>query len=248
MELDVIKYMRWRHIYGPHRGGPTLQSPAYKFRLECVYYPGTRLKVPRDIQQYLQKCRLYVHALTSSRDHSCPHSFNSHSEIFSQIVQFQQSQDYRSQVGWQNCALFSRSHGLKSPSQNRLSCSISQFSSDSSGEFRNSLSKQDRAAFIDISSSLYTRHCFIQYFLFRATQCVATETVSERLETLFLRICDLQYLTANRETSRNQAYLCYSDQAIGWMIEKSRLLEGAKHFFSSPKRPDRISFIGVSMV
>jgi len=34
-------------------GGPTLQSPAYKFRLECVYYPGTRLKVPRDIQQYL---------------------------------------------------------------------------------------------------------------------------------------------------------------------------------------------------
>jgi len=33
MELDVIKYVRWRHIYGPHRGGPTLQSPAYKFRL-----------------------------------------------------------------------------------------------------------------------------------------------------------------------------------------------------------------------
>lgn len=168
MELDVIKYMRWRHIYGPHRGGPTLQSPAYKFRLECVYYPGTRLKVARDIQQYLQKCRLCVHALTSSRDHCCLYSFNSHAEIFSQIFQFQQSQDqgYRSQVSWQNCAMFSRSYGLKSPSRNRLHCAISQFSSVSSGEFRNSISKQDTAAFIDvISSSLHTRHCVIQYFL-----------------------------------------------------------------------------------
>jgi hypothetical protein len=69
-------------------GGPTLQSAAYKFRLECVYYPGTGLKSAEGYTAVFIEVLPLCNALTSSRDHNCLHSFNSYAEIFSQSFQF----------------------------------------------------------------------------------------------------------------------------------------------------------------